>query len=1087
MKPTVTKYLSLALVVFSAALMAGCSKAARKARHQARADKYFDAGQYSRAEVEYLNAAKLDQNDSRAVSRLGLIYFEQGRLARAYPFLNRARELDPNNLSVRLKKGFLHLALGDVKAAREEAIAILDKDPKFPEAAWLLAETGKTPADANLVRQRLEKLVQQTGVTAWSEIAFGRLEHQAGNLPQAKARFTHATSLDPNLSTAHFALGFVEWNLNEITNADRSLKKAAELSLPRSTPRLAYADFKLKTGGVAEGKQLLTDITKHTPDYVPAWVALAELAGAQRQYDECAKLVNQIQARDPDNLPAFLLNARLKLTKGLEDPAMIDQGIAEYEKLAARFTGSPQLFFQLGLAHLARGDAAKALKNFNQAVSLNPDYDDALLEQAKLNIQRDEPDLAIASMTKRINRPPPLPAAYLVLAGAHAAKDDFDNAVSTCRDVEKLNPKNPEIPLLIGVLFQRQKKNAEARAEFNKALALSPNLLPAMEQLVALDVSEKQPDSALARVQAEIDKRPNYPQLRALRAQIFLTQTNLDQAESDLRKAIEVDPLYIRAYFMLANLYAGSHKNEQAIKELNELLKRKPDNTSALILIGMIHNEQKNYAEARAAYEKLLETQPKFQTSPTNAVTIIALNNLAYLYSEKFGLLDKAYEAARKARDLAPRDPAASDTLGWILFKRGDYSWALSLLQSSASQLGDNPEVLYHMGMTYYMMNDEARARNAFNRALAANKEFPGHDEARKRLALLSLDFNRGGAEVVSALEKRIAEQPDDPIALSHLAAIYEKQGSREKAVQFYEQVLKRNSNNPKLLIALARLHAEHNNSQKAIDLARDAYKLAPNDADVAHTLGRLLFASAQYKPALALLQSAQKQSANAELLYDLAWALYSVGQVAEAQTTMQEALASNPSFAHAPDAKRFLDLISLSGDPVKAAAAAALIRQTLNADSNNVPALAASADAAENRGQIDAAVEAWEKVLKRYPDFTPAIRKLAIHYSEAPGKEQRAYELAVKAREAAPKDNDISKALGIISYRRGDLQGAIRFLNPGTQEAAADGKTLFYLGMAQFRLKQLKESKSSLEKALAKNLPAQLADDARRTLAQIK
>jgi len=97
-----------------------------------------------------------------------------------------------------LKFGFLNLGTGNVKAAREEALALLDKDPKYPEAAFLLAETGRAPKDNEAVRQRLDKLVQQTGVTVWSEIGFGTLDFQTGNFTNAKARFTHAHALDPN-------------------------------------------------------------------------------------------------------------------------------------------------------------------------------------------------------------------------------------------------------------------------------------------------------------------------------------------------------------------------------------------------------------------------------------------------------------------------------------------------------------------------------------------------------------------------------------------------------------------------------------------------------------------------------------------------------------------------------------------------------------------------------------------------------------------------------------------------------------------------------------------------------------------------
>src|SRR5450755_2590200 len=159
MKLPPMKYVNLFLVVIASFLLAGCTPQARKARHEAKADKYFDAGQYPQAEVEYLNVAKLDNNDVRAISRLGLIYFEESRITRAYPFLMRAKELDPNNLQLRLKAGFLNLALGNTKGAREEALAILDRDPKYPEAAFLLAETVKTQTDAQTIRQRLDKVV----------------------------------------------------------------------------------------------------------------------------------------------------------------------------------------------------------------------------------------------------------------------------------------------------------------------------------------------------------------------------------------------------------------------------------------------------------------------------------------------------------------------------------------------------------------------------------------------------------------------------------------------------------------------------------------------------------------------------------------------------------------------------------------------------------------------------------------------------------------------------------------------------------------------------------------------------------------
>ena len=85
-----------------------------------------------------------------------------------------------------------------------------------------------------------------------------------------------------------------------------------------------------------------------------------------------------------------------------------------------------------------------------------------------------------------------------------------------------------------------------------------------------------------------------------------------------------------------------------------------------------------------------------------------ALNNLAVLYSENLGQLDKAYDLAKKANEAAPNQPHFADTLGWIEFKRRNYANALRLLEDSATKLPDSAEIQFHLGMAHYMMGDEA-------------------------------------------------------------------------------------------------------------------------------------------------------------------------------------------------------------------------------------------------------------------------------------------------------------------------------------------------------------------------------------------
>jgi tetratricopeptide (TPR) repeat protein len=125
-------------------------------------------------------------------------------------------------------------------------------------------------------------------------------------------------------------------------------------------------------------------------------------------------------------------------------------------------------------------------------------------------------------------------------------------------------------------------------------------------------------------------------------------------------------------------------------------------------------------------YEKVLEINPQ---------AAVAANNLAYLYSEQGANPERALELAQRAKEIAPEDPSISDTLGWILYKRGLYQRALGLLQDSAQKLPGNAEVHYHLGMTLYQLQDRAGAERALSRALEINSGFPGADEAKQTLA----------------------------------------------------------------------------------------------------------------------------------------------------------------------------------------------------------------------------------------------------------------------------------------------------------------------------------------------------------------
>jgi tetratricopeptide (TPR) repeat protein len=1056
-------------------LNTGCSSKSKSAYHLQKANQYFDAGQYDQAEIEYINVLRSDHENAQAIIRLGKIYFDEGRLQKSAPFIFKGRELMTNDLDLHLKAGIIYLTVGKLKEAHDEADFILDRKPGDEQAPLLLVETATTPKALADARQYLQTLSQKSD-SASLEVALGSIALHAGDLKSAASAFQRAQTIDPKASAVWTALGALYLAQTNLAQAGSALKSAADFAPDRSQEKLRYAEFKIQTGDPAAGRQILEAMVQKTPDYIPAWMALIKITGAEKKYDDCAALLGKLLARDPQNFDALLMNSQIKLTQGKTAEATVG-----LEQMAKNYPQAPPVHYQLAIAYLAGGDSDDAIASLKKALALNADFPEAELLLAGVQIKTGDVDPAIAILKPLIQQHPQIAQAQSLLADADRARGNLDEALGIYRQLESAYPKDAQIPLLMGMTFLQQTNHDEARKAFTQALALAPDSFTVVEQLADLDLMDKQYAAALQLVQPQLEKYPNLDGPKILQAQIFMAQGDAPQSEAALMKAAELDPDGETAHMLLARLYMSSKQNQKALAQLQIAATKNTNDVTPLLMTGMIHNDAQEYPAARDAYEKLLAINPKF--SP-------ALNNLAYLYSEFLDNPDRAYELAQSARQLLPNDPSAADTLGWILSKRGQYASALSLLQESAGQTPDEPEVQYHLGKTLYLMGQEVPARQAFQHALQSGKNFRGQDDCNQCLAVLAVDVKTAGADARTLLEKRVAAQPSDSIAFVRLAAIYQRDGVADKAIAAYESALQADPNNLAALINLARLYSANKNSQRALELAKAAYKLAPDNSEVCHVLGRLAYETGDYNLSLNLLREvARDQSGNPQVLFDFAEAAYAMGQVPDAETAMQNVLQTGTGFSGANEAKRFLNLTALAGNPSQAPASASQIGEILKAEPNYVPALMVQAVINEQKNDAATARQVYQKVLGQYPDFAPAQKRLAILSAENPGggNDPQAYDSATKARAAYPDDPEVAKALGIIIYRQGDFTRAENLLQESAGQRSSDAEVFYYLGMAEYQLKKPAVSKSNLQQALTLNLSGAFAADAKKVLLELK
>ena len=886
----------------------GCAKEQdSKEQHLSRANDYLAAQQYDKAEKEYRDVLRLAPEDPAALRQLGIIYVDQGQILQAYPLLKKSAELQPDDPEIQVKLAATFLSIGAYAEARDAAQQVLDKQPGNEQALLLLVDASRKPDDIEDARKLIQSLREKDQDRARYHLALGTLELRQNDQPRAESEFKAALELDPKSSEAHAALGALYWGRNDLKKADEAFKTAADLARPRSPGQLRYADFLIKTGDGAQAKSLLEEISRKAPDYLPPRIYLMKIACAEHQGEDCIARVQNVLSQDPINYDALFIDGLLSLGKGEAAKAT-----RVFEYLSNTYSQNPQVRYHLARAYLLYAKSAGAVESrravesaesrLDEAVKLNPRFEEATLLLAELKIRKGVPAPAVDLLVPLTKERPQIAQAHYLLASAYLAQQKRDEALAVYRQMTELFPKDPQPPFLVGSILLAQGQQADARKAFEKSVEISPDYLPPVEKLVDLDIAEQQYAAALARVEKHIDKNPKLAQAWALKGKIYLAQRDFAHAESDLLKAVELDPNLEPAYLLLGQLYVASNRQQEAIAKLSAFVEKNKtvQAVPAMLQLAMIQEQMKNFTAARDTYENILTVAPNFP---------LALNNLAALYSEHLGQLDKAYDLAQKASEATPNEPHIADSLGWILFKKGDYGNALRLLQESAGKLPDQPEIQFHVGMAHYMVGEEGPARIALQKAADSSADFPGKDEARQRLALLAINAGTANPGARTELEKYLRERPNDPAALARLAEIQQRDGAVDQAVKTYEKLITDDPQYAPATRQLALLYGQLSTaSAKAYELVTKARQVYPDDPDIAKTLGILNYRRGYYPQAVELLkQATAKRKDDPELLYYLGEVHHQLKQWDECKGVLQRALTLNLSPGLADDTRRAL------------------------------------------------------------------------------------------------------------------------------------------------------------------------------------
>jgi protein O-GlcNAc transferase len=295
-----------------------------------------------------------------------------------------------------------------------------------------------------------------------------------------------------------------------------------------------------------------------------------------------------------------------------------------------------------------------------------------------------------------------------------------------------------------------------------------------------------------------------------------------------LTQAIEVNPHYHAAHYVLGVSYQNAGENRKAEKHLLKCIKLKPKNVNAYKSLGSLYNTLKDYDNAIKYLELAYSLNPgefdryydlamayKAQDNYPKALEYlekaVALNpndydsnlDLGSIYSfspyvaKKFNVLPdykRAIELFRKAKEIKPDYAAPHLYLGDVYYRIKEYESAEKETRR-ALEIKEAPLAYKQLGDIYFDANQYRKAKEEYRKGLNSPGELRPFLINRLAETLVKLDEFQ---EAIDLLNEAITTADRDSISYFHrskLAEVYQEKGDHFEAIQTYFQCLAVNPN----------------------------------------------------------------------------------------------------------------------------------------------------------------------------------------------------------------------------------------------------------------------------------------------------
>lgn len=420
---------------------------------------------------------------------------------------------------------------------------------------------------------------------------------------------------------------------------------------------------------------------------------------------------------------------------------------------------------------------------------------------------------------------------------------DFSSAKKALEVLLEAEPENPSVHQLAMGVYLRE-RNAEM-ALFHALAVVRLSNSSQRATLLALAnylVRDSDPGVSLKLLHGMVgqvaDKSGAYHALAVVERHSNL----IEQAETSVRQAIQLDPDWALPYVLLASIYDHSNRSEEALavlqqastrfsdrallmaygqmlaksnqldaaaKQFDRLLQQEPGFHSARMALALVLIQQEKLEQAREQLLELVEVpqfqeqsvyylgriarwneQPKqaidwFSQIEQGSLYVDAQTNIAVLKAQT-GQVDAAREILRDLREWMPEQASRFYILeGEILHTAEDFAAFYELMNAAVEQFPDDMKVRYSRALAAVEVGHLEILESDLRLVLSRD---PNDVDALNALGFSLAAETERFSEAATLLEKAIQLRPDDPAILDSVGWLRYRQGQYELALEFLQR-----------------------------------------------------------------------------------------------------------------------------------------------------------------------------------------------------------------------------------------------------------------------------------------------------------